>query len=106
MAPMLGLVDFLRAVRGTVGVALRRVHPLAGAMAMGLVWVVALGSLLWVTRDDEGDPPSSSEVATSTQREGGGTRTADRDDGSGGADGSDGDGDAAGGNIGEAEWTD
>ena len=105
---MLGLVDFVRAVYGTARLALRRIHPLAGPVVFGLVWVLALGSLLVVTRPDDGSS-GSDDAAESTEREGDGTRSIDRDDGgsdgSGGSDGADGSGVGADG-IGEAEWTD
>jgi len=100
MATMLGLVDFFRAVHGTVRLALRRVHPLAGPVVVALVWVLALGSLLWVTREDDGGSPSNG-AAAGTEREGDGTRSVDRDDGGG-----DGSGDDAGGpdGVGQVEW--
>jgi len=93
---MLGLVDFFRAVRNTVRLALRRVHPLAGPVLIGVIWVVALGSVLWITREQD-DGSSTDDAASYTEREVAGTRDAGRDGGDGGG-GSDG--------VGQVEWTD
>ena len=89
---MLGLVDFIRAVCGTARLALRRLPPLAGLVVVAVVWLFALGSLLWVTRDDAASSPSTG-AASDTERSGDGTH--DRDGSSlpsGGGDGSDGSG--------------
>jgi hypothetical protein len=49
---MLGLLDFLRAVKGTLTLAFRRVHPLAGAAVVAVVWMGALGAMYTMSTDD------------------------------------------------------
>lgn len=85
MTVMAGLVDFFRAVYGTVRLALRRIHPLAGPVVVAVIWVMALGGALLVTRDDPSSSPVE-ESAASTDRDRDGTRDVDRDDGEAGGD--------------------
>lgn len=96
---MLGLVDFVRAARNSVRLALRRVHPLAGPVLIAVMWTVALGSVLWITREDDGRS-NGDDASAYTERDGAGTRSVGRDDGDGSGGGS---GD---GGVGEVEWTD
>jgi hypothetical protein len=61
---MLGLLDLLKAVRGSATVALRRVHPLTGPALFAMLWVLALGSFFWMAgRDDSPDDEASPGVA-------------------------------------------
>ena len=86
---MLGLVDFVRAVRGTVRLTLRRIHPLAGAVTVAVVWLLALGSLLWVTREDASSSPSQ-DATSDTERSDNGTDDRDGSSSPSGRDGPDG----------------
>lgn len=96
---MLGLVDFVRAARNSARLALRRVHPLAGPVLIGMIWTVALGSVLWITREDDGGRSTGDDPSAYTERGGAGTRSVGRDDGDGSGDGT---GD---GGVGQVEWT-
>jgi hypothetical protein len=98
---MLGMMDFVRAARNSARLALRRVHPLAGPVLIGVIWTLALGSVLWITREDDGGRSMGDDAASYTERDGAGTRSVDRDGGDGSGD--DGTGD---GGVGQVEWTD
>ena len=93
---MLGLVDFFKAVYGTVSLALKRVHPLAGPALVAVLWVVALGSLLWITNADGG---RSDGAADRAERSGQTAPASSGDDGDGasssGGEGSGGDGEGS-----------
>ena len=87
---MLGLVDLLRAVRGTVSVSLRRVNPVAGLAVIAVVWLGALGVVFSLT--DTG-PTSGEESSLTGHNNAADRRSTTTDDD---ADG-DGDGDGWGG---------
>jgi len=54
---MLGLLDLLRAVKGTLTIALRRTHPLVGAAAVAVLWMGAIGAMFTLTRPDPSPSP-------------------------------------------------
>lgn len=59
---MLGLLDLLRAVKGSVTLAVRRMHPVVGGVLVAALWIGALGAMFTFTRDD---PPSPRQEASS-----------------------------------------
>lgn len=75
---MLGLADFLKAVRGSAGIALRRAHPLAGPALLVALWVVSLGTFFWLSSDDSDSVDDASPRSVREQ-----TGGATEDDGDG-----------------------
>src|SRR6266540_3859927 len=64
MLAMLGLLDLLKAVRGSAAMRLRRTHRMTGPALFVLLWVVALGSFFWLAgRDHSGSDDASHGVA-------------------------------------------
>jgi hypothetical protein len=106
---MLGLVDFFKAVYGTVSLALKRVHPLAGPVLVAVVWVLALGSLLWVTRGDEDPSDGAAERAERSDQSTPASSSSSSDDddaGRGSGEDDEGDGDGRSGSIRQADADD
>jgi hypothetical protein len=70
MSSMLGLLDLLKAVRGSAAMRLRRTHRMTGPALFVLLWVLALGSFFWLAgRDHSGsddESPGVAEAAGST----------------------------------------
>lgn len=84
---MLGLLDFLRAVKGTLTLALRRVHPLVGAAAVAVLWVGALGAMFTLAREDPSSSPEEASSFTDHEGSADGSSTATSDhDGNGDGD--------------------
>jgi hypothetical protein len=84
MVIMLGLVDLLRAMKGTATTVLRRVPPKLGLGAVAVLWVGAVGAVFaYVHEEPASGSPGTEDAAHAAQRDGTGgqpsTSDGDRD---------------------------
>jgi hypothetical protein len=85
---MLGLLDLLRAVKGTVTLAVRRIHPVVGGVMVAVLWMGALGGMFTLTRDDPAPAPAPQAASHADHERVGtdGSTTTSNDDDEPGAD--------------------
>lgn len=76
---MLGLLDLLRAVKGTLTLTLRRVHPVVGVVAIALLWTGALGAMFTLTRDAPSREPQHAAASSDYESSDDGSSTSTSD---------------------------